>query len=1609
MLKFCDEIEKNATLKKEYHQHVQNIARWYQHSFEHYSALLKTELELGIKTIEEELSQTSDASKTYFDIAQDFQNNLDFANSAKAPYFVMSDALVKLILSMYSIGPNTPDGFLLSRHGISYNTSGNGNKTWIDCTADVWKMTEIITKVLRDEVGTFSIDFYALLFERSARSKLVHAARGTLCLSALRCYNVIREMLIFLDSDYCDTLPTFDLNITSSIEGFCYDKFLMPPCSFSFNDTTSILITDSVHDIRRDYREAVANLPWNLVIDFDGYSDCGGLLSTVNHNRILKEVLYRDIANNLDGLPVDQTLWYRCGEYQNYNFVPSPKGPSIPSYISFLKGLPGTSSKIQCYNWMKEVFIQLFLEAKKRERMIHVVVLTDNYSLTKCIIEAFTSETLKTKDYFITWVGLSNTNKEKILESEYLDDGDDMQKHFCYQLSPISLFYKAFYENKNYWHPRESLDTTFSLPGFNGPISLSENERNNLAADFFALYDNCEQEGSDHSEELRQKFYSGATASWNTIANQTIPCLRKSVDFDKMKQKMRSLLGQTQEIPQKRLFFINHTAGIGGTTLARQLVWDLHTDYAVLEVRTYNQKSFKSQIEHLYDVVLQKSPIILLADDTLPYFSNLCEAVCRLERRCVLVAACRSDNSILRNYPQANCEFFASIPDKDIQVLKERYRSVSSLPEDILRAKDGNFDRDIHGKMRTPFIIGLYYKEKDFSIDEYVYKALNGCTERRYADVLAFIAICDRYGYKNVPFTLVRKLLNLDIRQDFLTLVPAASSLITTDLQISGAVCYRFMHHLLSQRYFELYCEKYYKSHDNIPNALYDLSYSLIDHIADMGQQLSENLMDLLISILIQNKAPSSTAQDQYLSALMIEINVPENQRMLMQHLAEKFEPFAIRFFKEQTDNPSRPDRVQQLTQRLVSHSYAHLGRMYSRGAHNHAKAYECFCNAIAYMPDEDPNIYHMAGCSLLDKLNEQFHIEENNWDTSARNAIQTDVKDACGYFDDTIRFGSPDYGYPSKLELLFKYLEFLYRIRGIRSAEDLSKMDPTTREFQSEFISAAQEAASYTDLGDIADAKIRDYKSRFQSQILFGSYQQAVEYYQSKVDSLRATEDIVGYGIALRNLIFTLIDQARSKSPSTPFYRNLKNAQKILEDITILLQKPYDINNYADYRLRSQMFHYWMLLSKHLNVPIERGLVTSASWVEMEDQFRSNRNPEPYYYRRVLLLLSIKSGNLSSRDELKRLIQRITQYDAAGDFDRRRCNIERTRDLLVDKTEMGQLFDVTACRTEEEMVADMDLQNARPVIVHAHFSNCLNQSNANFEIYDPQVWSSEPVRMRIGRNSSSSLSTNQLGHKVAFIMGFSVTTTVALSYGSADLSSGESLNVQEVLQRARAEVYPKISFASTSTNTKEVSSPRIESLPRGAAACFKDGEKSSNGKWINGTVNGSRAGVSVDNDLMRFPKDEIRYYGGIEEVVRQLCQKPKLPCVILNSSCNTTSVEYQVSFFSASKSGTLAELLEGSSHSAEEHNPPKLQSAELTTDTAPVIANGSIVEVKLKSVNTDSASGVFIRGEECYPIVIKSINKQKRKKLIQEKDSNLIKVRVISYNGESYVGKLTF
>lgn len=1367
MLKFCADLESmHGPHHKElpdYQMRVQRIKNWYCENYKKYSEFLKTELYSQM--------QSSLSTSARSNVLEDVFNSLSYEFEAKTSYSNVFEALMRLVLSMYSYGPSYAfyTNLGISREDFSDSRRDYSRYSWLKDNSNAVSMAELVAAVLKKANVVYDFDLKALLSDRTQRNQSTHSAAKIDCMSAIREYNSIRGMIVLLDPSEEDQLPRFTVDCPLE-----YDAFLQRPCSFNFDDYTTILLIDSAHDIRADRRQSVSNLPWDIVIDLDGYSDCGGLLDSVVHNRIQKEILttanVRTIPDPLRG----QTLWLRCGQYLNFNYFPNGSSSiEIPAYNTFL--LNKDDSKKLYKTILSKTFESIVGKALKLDRMLNIVAVTDNVKIIENLVSSLNSQNCD--DYFLSWTGLSTMSD--FVKHKY-DDDDDRLNHYRYLSCPMDQFFESFYEHRASWKPRKAINLDFAVPGAIGLVSLAENDRNNLSPYFDVLYQGCETIDVNDVQEQPEGLFHGGRASWRNISSSEALPLLKDGKLSDIVQKIKTILGKTQEKSQQSLFFLNHTAGIGGTTLVRQLAWKLHDEYTVLEIRRFDRQKTISLIQNLYDNVIGKAPIVIIAEDTLTNLDTLCDDFLSINRRCVLLIACRDSNKICNKYPDCHKEPFIQLTDSTVIQLKNRFKDSSPLDKKLLEQRYRDFDSDITGDKRTPFIIGLYFMEESFNIETYINKAINNC-QRSYTDMLACLAFCDKYDCKELPASFVNRVLTLQRKQSFLRVSPSAASLVCQSSR-GNIEDYYFKHPLLSEQFLKAYCEKYF--HEDNRYMLAWLTKYLIGSIAHLGQeQMSEDLLDVLISIIIQNKGNSEYEYSGQLSTLLNDIGMPESQCELIEFLADQFQPHADKILSEV--NFMDYNAVERQILRLVSHSFAHLGKLYTKVTINYIKAAKYLRLAQDYMPDDDPVIYHMYGNAIYHKLLDewsQYSVLTGESSKIPFADYEQDVQQAYGLFVKSCEFGSPQYGLIGRLNLLYGYLSFVYKALGIKT--DIDKKEQLTRSqinIQTQFDNTLEEAKTYEEFDDQAKRTIQKKEDQFRSEIMMGNYGKTIEYYNNQIDNAKKSHDISAWETALHGLVSARIRYARENTGPGSLYSKEKKPKEMLDNIDILLKQQYDTKSYSDYARRSTLFHHWMQFAKVLNRPVNEGLIKVRDWLDAEERMHSEKNQEPYYYQQALLYLDMLEGSKRLED-IHEISAKIGSLAIKGRFDRKRGRLDKPRDLIVSGVGMGKMLDISDCKNSEDIACRINLETYDPLAIEGHFDSAPTASLAEFSVYTPLEWKGEKVLSEIGRMVKNSLSEQQINHEVKFYAAFTVRGLYTISNSVRDLTTLEPFDKDSIL-----------------------------------------------------------------------------------------------------------------------------------------------------------------------------------------------------------------------------------
>ena len=256
--------------------------------------------------------------------------------------------------------------------------------------------------------------------------------------------------------------------------------------------------------------------------------------------------------------------------------------------------------------------------------------------------------------------------------------------------------------------------------------------------------------------------------------------------------------------------------------------------------------------------------------------------------------------------------------------------------------------------------------------------------------------------------------------------------------------------------------------------------------------------------------------------------------------------------------------------------------------------------------------------------------------------------------------------------------------------------------------------------------------------------------------------------------------------------------------------------------------------------------------------------------------------------------------------------------------------------------------------------------------------------------------------------MGFSTLRLIAVSCTAADIDSGEEFAPFKAISKGQEiSKADKPSIPQSKTipiESRKSAAFSVPSLMGGERAILKDIRlftDNNDNRWLNGKVNGQKAGVSVEKDLMQFPESEFRLYGGIDEVIACLQKRAEAPCIIVDRQENISGVRYRVSFYEACD--TIGELLEDKVKQVAAKTAISEQPAVQQAD----VPNGTVVQVTIQKIDGKSAAGEFIYQDKTYPINLK-IKKKKDSKALDTafRRGEKISIRITGFNNECYSGQ---
>lgn len=1136
---------------------------------------------------------------------------------------------------------------------------------------------------------------------------------------------------------------------------FDFNNFFETVNRFDVTENAYVLVTDAVHDIDYEKKRMLSEFQWDMILDYDGYSEDGGLRScSLGQN--IKDLSgdYKVVSESI--LRRGITSWIRIGEQMKFSLEKDESGLNL--------------------NMLKRLFNEVVKKLYENTNGMVIFVFMKNIEVWDRELMRIIWERFEERSRYI-FVGAYDKEKlEKQFQNLFLDSFGNPVAN-CYEIFQTSTaqFLKKYCEYSENFMETNKCESML-LPSNNGLTKLNQNLYVNLGDFFEVLTSDIGKNLKYHNEDI-EKFYLGGQAAWSLFYAKDILDLMEYQKIEDLVNRLKTVLGAKQELSCNAIFYLLHSAGFGGTTVARAIAWRMHKECPTLILKNYEYGKIKPLIESLYDNHARKG-ILIIADESCLSISdlgNLEREMERVDRPFALLVVKRiagrsagsSKNTIILNV----------ISDDVVNSLKIRFAGQSHLDKDTLKEKDEHFN-DVfprHSGMRCPFLIGLYYQDKWFNgVHEYVKHILEPVSAESELKVLLILAVINYYGRIGVVKEIAKKYVALSGNSDYLEKYPyAKDAYIRVFDETLSVNLYCEKHPLISEEMIKQCSEKLYLG--RWQEDLKRVSEELIDKILEINiggiTLYYKNLLERLF--IYKNAADvdeKGYADVTEFSPLILALPSQLSKEEVMCKLAE-----GVKYIVDQI-----PVEGNDLYFRMAAHICGHLGRLYRASTislelmKNSSKSIE-WCeyaeNIMKRARFEDAYIYHMYGTSL----SKQCHDKLNEWTNEIElctgeqiSKLEADMKKALEKFDETIYAGEFIRGCISKLSLIMKYIQFLMKWKKIESADEMWKLSDTERNYVKDIddlISMLDETA----LESKDEKRLLNLKNKYKSDIIFNNYGKAIEYYTNCIANvIKEKGEDAEELIVLRSGLAGAILGKYKLNGKNPYSDMLdKDVDRILEVLEKNIFSTAILPDRWERQRRCNDCHRWLKVAKQSTTSIKIGIKVAEKWNDIQKEV-DMKDPRPYYYLTVLHYLNALEGYPASLD-IARVNQKEAYRISSNNSTIRIVKTDKVRDILLEGKGMKRLKTVVDL---SELFVGGD---ERIIKLRGKFQGLENEKNPKIgiiKIIYPQELKNTKVYFKMGEKNS--ISINQTTHILEFGIGFTFERLEAINSTIKDITSGE-------------------------------------------------------------------------------------------------------------------------------------------------------------------------------------------------------------------------------------------
>lgn len=891
-----------------------------------------------------------------------------------------------------------------------------------------------------------SIDLNRIITTKDCRNDLTHNGIIREFRHYSRLFGSLEKLIIMLDSEFRALSSNFEGPSNRDI----FDNFYNTIEKFEASYCAYVLILDSTWDIPNDQMDNLIFLPWDIIIDLDGR---GIGENAMQRSRVEKAIINKGLlpisfyARNCDptvfssieaadkipylnfsdgGIVLDQNTDPSIAELQANLRKAERSGSGV---IAARRNLNEKSVKMRSLH----LFVQAYLE-NKFERCI--VVSTAEFM-----------NGIKSVGNIIDMLAEKyNQDIRVVLVQDPCEEYRGMPVWYANDMATklnceLKDFVIAIDQNRDLLpidNQRVNKNTDeYCFPMRDG--SVGKFQRNFVmknVEDYFELLHL--EVGNEPDENDIEKFYRGHLASWSALRRG---CAADIVE-DRRKRLEHQIISSFTSSPDvKHAYYIVHEPGFGGTTLGRQIAWNMHKRIPVVRLKHYD-KNIVHRINDLYKE-LKQTPFLILMDANYEIPEESIEAMNQLftnqitslppvvglfVRRKHFRESTAGNKLLLTTIDQGQQK---TVQDKCLEYARKFYSS----PEEI-QNRITSLHTNITPQDRFPMITNLYIMDRNFlSPEQYVKSFID--LESISDDIkkaLLFIALysyCTGYELPGrfVYFVCNRRsgVVSTHLR---LMLAPYEHVLIFVDgLSISARRskepdAIKCRHPLFAQEL--LHC----LLGDHWQRELKTLSLDFLEYAL---QSQMDQSVTLVLSRLFARKDSYKTEEESNgmtrLIREVIDAGLQSDGINLLITVSERIEKYIIEHPELKNDINSDDRHIFGLLARL----WAQCARYYRKVNYDQNLMDEFTEKSLSALTANDDaanrefyDLYHMAGCCWQMKLEKCLESLTDESSDDKIDEIRIVLRTATDFFEESIRLGNPDYGLPSLIstqELVVRYL----------------------------------------------------------------------------------------------------------------------------------------------------------------------------------------------------------------------------------------------------------------------------------------------------------------------------------------------------------------------------------------------------------------------------------------------------------------------------------------------------------------------------------------------------------------------------------------------------------